>query len=67
MRARFALLFFAFLIPALSPGQKLNPWDSVPEETEAAKHAFPPQLRNELAQIRDAAMEDDYAYRQLNT
>ena len=35
------------------------------EETAAATRAFPPQLRSELAQIRDAALQDDYAYRQL--
>ena len=37
----------------------------MPTETESATRAFPPQLRNELAQIRDAALQDDYAYRQL--
>jgi hypothetical protein len=65
MRARVALLVFPFLIPALFHGQKLTPSDSVPEEAEAAKHAFPTQLRSELTQIRDAALQDDYAYRQL--
>src|SRR6266481_6172987 len=65
MRARFALFLLPFLIPALSHGQKLTPSDSVPEEAEAARHAFPPQLRSELAQLRDAALQDDYAYRQL--
>ena len=65
MRSRFALFLFPFLIPGISHGQKLRPWDSVPEEAEAAKRAFPPQLRSELVQIRDAALQDDYAYRQL--
>ena len=67
MRARFALFLFLFLfsIPALSQGQKAKPWNSLPKEAEAATRAFPPQLRNELAQIRDAALQDDYAYRQL--
>src|SRR5713101_7021085 len=67
MRARFALFLFLFLfsIPALSQGQKAKPWNSLPKEAEAATRAFPPQLRNELAQIRDAALADDYAYKQL--
>src|SRR6266851_4136666 len=63
MRARFAL--FLFLIPALSQGQKAKPWNSLPEEAEAATRGFPPQLRTEMVQIRDAALQDDYAYRQL--
>src|SRR5260370_15855900 len=67
MRARFApfLFLFLFSIPALSQGQKTKPWNSLPKEAEAATRAFPPQLRNELDQIRDAALQDDYAYRQL--
>ena len=64
MRARFAL-FLLFLIPASSYGQVKPPQDAVPQETEAAKRAFPAQLRSELVQIRDAALQDDYAYREL--
>src|SRR6266567_1846883 len=65
MGSRFALVLLPFLIPGLSQGQKLKPWETVPQESEAAKRAFPPQLRSELVQIRDAALQDDYAYRQL--
>jgi hypothetical protein len=65
MGSRFALALLPFLIHGLSQGQKLKPWETVPQESEAAKRAFPPQLRNELVQIRDAALNDDYAYRQL--
>ena len=65
MRVRFVLLLPLFLMPAWSHGQKSQPRDAVPEETAAATRAFPPQLRNEMTQIRDAALQDDYAYRQL--
>jgi carboxypeptidase Q len=66
MRARFALFFLPFLIPALGHGQTPpKPWDALPKEAEFATHAFPPQLRSELVQIRDAALQDDYAYQQL--
>jgi carboxypeptidase Q len=64
MRARFAL-FLLFLIPASSYGQVKRSQDAVPQEAEAAKRAFPAQLRSELVQIRDAALQDDYAYREL--
>ena len=46
-------------------GQAKSPWDTIPQEAESATRAFPPQLRSELARIRDAAMSDDYAYQQL--
>ena len=65
MRSRFALSLILFLVPALSSGQKSRPWNSLPEEPEAATRNFPAPLRSELAQIRDAALQDDYAYRQL--
>ena len=62
---RFDVLFFLFLIPSLSYAQTPKKWDTLPVEPEAAKRAFPPQLRSELVEIRDAALRDDYAYRQL--
>jgi hypothetical protein len=37
----------------------------VPQESESATRAFPPQLRGDLAKLRDAALADDYAYKQL--
>ncbi len=64
MRDRFALLLSLFLMPILACAQP-KAWNALPTETESATRAFPPQLRNELAQIRDAALQDDYAYRQL--
>ena len=54
------------IISSLSFGQNPKPsWASPPQETGSATRAFPPQLRSELAQIRDAALSDDYAYQQL--
>jgi len=64
-RGTFAFLFVV-LIPSLSYAQTPKPsWASPPQETESATRAFPPQIRNELAQIRDAALSDNYAYQQL--
>src|SRR5579863_3520043 len=65
MRARFTLFLSLLLIPALCNSQAPKSWDTLPEETESAKRAFPAQLRGELSQIRDAALLDDYAYQQL--
>jgi carboxypeptidase Q len=38
---------------------------ALPQEAESATRAFTPQLRSQLAQIRDAALSDNYAYQQL--
>src|SRR5215467_977083 len=35
------------------------------QSTPEAEAAYPPQLRADLAALRDAALNDDYAYRQL--
>jgi len=40
-------------------------WGTIPQESESAVHSFPPQLRQELVTLRDAALKDDYAYNQL--
>ena len=45
--------------------QKPQTWGSIPQETESATRAFPLQLRGDLAKLRDAALADDYAYKQL--
>ncbi|MBO0911952.1 MAG: M20/M25/M40 family metallo-hydrolase [Acidobacteria bacterium] len=47
---------------AQAPGPR---WASAPREAESATRAFPPELRNQLARLRDAALRDDYAYQQL--
>src|SRR5579859_485861 len=38
---------------------------AVPQMTQAQQENFPPQLLEELAKIRDAALADDYAYQQV--
>ena len=40
-------------------------WGTVPQESDSAARSFPPQLRQELVALRDAALKDDYAYNQL--
>jgi len=68
MRQILALLFPLVLIACVCSAQQgASPpaWAKVPEEAESATRAFSPQLRRELAQIRDAAMQDDYAYKEL--
>src|SRR5258708_12577128 len=65
MRSRFVVILALVLFPALSYGQRGKPWNSLPAEPEGATRAFPPQLRSELTQIRDAALQDDYPYQQL--
>lgn len=72
MQLRFLSLLFVPLLVTVAnaqqsqPSQTLQPsWAKLPQEAESATHAFPPQLRSELARIRDAAMQDDYAYKEL--
>ena len=40
-------------------------WDQIPHEAQIASREFSPQLRREMAKVRDAALEDQYAYSQL--
>ncbi len=53
----------AVFVNAQSP--KTSKWDQVPHEAASLTHEFSPQLRAELARIRDAAMQDNYAYSEL--
>jgi carboxypeptidase Q len=50
-----------------SPQQKSPPprFATVPKMTQAQQESFPPQLLEELSAIKNAALADDYAYRQL--
>lgn len=50
------LLFLVLLLPALAAGPKL---------LDRKAEDFPPDLRPRLDRLRDAAMESDWAYRQL--
>lgn len=66
MRFQFAPAVVALVFSACTFAQQPKPaFGQIPVESESAKQSFPPQLRSELAQIRDAAMQDDYAYNQL--
>ena len=59
-------LIFGSIVQAQSqPAPATQKWGAIPAEPESATRAFPQQLRGELARLRDAAMSDDYAYKQL--
>src|SRR5437879_4092572 len=65
LRGTFAFLLVV-LIPCFCYAQSPRSSKSaLPQEPESATRAFPPQLRNQLAQIRNAALSDNYAYQQL--
>lgn len=64
MRPQVYVPLFLFCA-SLAYAQKPPAWASLPPEPESATKAFPPELRNQLAQLRDAALTDDYAYKQL--
>src|SRR5436190_4349500 len=66
MRGTSVLVIALFLTFSVSSvAQKPKGWAALPQESESATRAFSPQLRNELAKLRDAALVDDYAYKQL--
>ena len=66
MRNTCTPLFLVALLAALCSGQQAPlSWAKLPKEAASATRAFSPQLRSELAQIRDAALHDDYAYKEL--
>jgi len=56
-------------IVAFAQNQKPNPapppFAAVPQVSAAQQEQFPAELLHELAQVRDAALADDYAYRQV--
>src|SRR6185437_3202362 len=59
---------FTFLVVALISSYGQTPRSSrygLPQEDDSAARAFPAQLRTQLAQIRDVALSDNYAYQQL--
>ncbi len=70
MRSYLVLLLSLLSIVSLSSAQtpqaqKPPAWASLPQESESATRAFPPQLRTDLVRLREAAMADDYAYKEL--
>ena len=54
-----ACLIFGGIVHAqLQPAPAAQKWGAIPSEAESATRAFPPQLRTELAKLRDAAMQE---------
>jgi carboxypeptidase Q len=62
-------LFFSTSLVAAQTQQSAPPaprhFGAVPQMTQAQMDNFPPQLLEQLSSIRKAALEDDYAYKQL--
>lgn len=48
-----------------SPKPATSPFGGAPQMSQAQQENFPPQLLDELAAIKAAALTDDYAYRQV--
>jgi Zn-dependent M28 family amino/carboxypeptidase len=65
MRISLSAVLAAVSLLPVAVAQRNTSWDSIPQEAESATRAFPPQLRSDLARIRDAALSDDYAYKEL--
>jgi carboxypeptidase Q len=66
MRILAAAVLLSFgVCAAMAQVPKPSSWDEVPHEAESATREFSPQLRSDLARIRDAALEDNYAYAEL--
>ena len=63
MRSKAIILCFLTVSSWLFSQKPAMP--SIPQESESATRAFPPQLRTELVQLRNAALQDEYAYQQL--
>jgi carboxypeptidase Q len=47
------------------PASSLQSWSSPPSATEGQQQDFPPLLLQQLSAIKAAALNDDYAYREL--
>ena len=71
-KTRCALCFLLILLCALAvsaqnpqPKSAAAPFGTAPQATQAQQENFPPQLLDELAAIKAAALNDDYAYQQV--
>src|SRR5271157_4085975 len=63
-----AFLIWSPLTKAQNPPQKppsMPSWSSAPQPSQADQQNFPPLLLQQLSAIKAAALNDDYAYRQL--
>ena len=67
MRIGVAVLLGSMLCaaPLCAQPPARSVWDQIPHEAESANRAFSPELRSQLAFLRDAALKDDYAYEEL--
>src|SRR5208282_6389716 len=68
----FAVILSLLITPAIdiaqNPPQNAKPaplWSTPPQTTPAEQQNFPPLLLQQLSAIKAAALNDDYAYRQL--
>ena len=64
-----AILIVAFLLPLTAQTRQNNATPptlgAIPQMTRAQQENFPPQLLDQLNAIKNAALSDDYAYREL--
>jgi len=51
--------------PKPSQNSSQTSWGAVPQMSQEQRDNFPPQLLDELGAVKNAALADDYAYRQL--
>jgi carboxypeptidase Q len=59
------LLFVSPFATAQNPPQQLPPWASSQQPSAAEQQNFPPLLLQQLSAVKAAALNDDYAYHQL--
>jgi carboxypeptidase Q len=63
-----SFLLISLVVIAQNPPQKpqsANPWAAPPQTTQADQQNFPPLLLQQLSAIKAAALNDDYAYREV--
>jgi carboxypeptidase Q len=65
----FCVVVFALSLSAQSSKRQGTPppasFGAIPQMTQLQQENFPPQLLDQLSAIKAAALDDDYAYRQL--
>jgi Zn-dependent M28 family amino/carboxypeptidase len=66
-----SLIAVLLIVPSLTTAQNRTPppstpaWASAPQTSQATQQNFPPLLLQQLSAIKAAALNDDYAFRQL--
>jgi len=65
----FCVVVFALSLSAQTSNRQGTPapplFGAIPQMTQVQQENFPPQLLDQLSAIKAAALDDDYAYRQL--